>query len=102
MFYYQKVARVRVFADIQNFALRAHCVHGIPIILAKPGGTISQGLVRPTGVAGCSFSFPWPHFAHAQAQLLVWRASGATVTFSTVDVVVPPGGQTKYSCGLIG
>ena len=22
--------RVRVFADIQNFALRAHCVHGIP------------------------------------------------------------------------
>ena len=30
MFYHQKVARVRVFADIQNFALRAHCVHGIP------------------------------------------------------------------------
>ena len=26
MFYHQKVARVRVFADIQNFALRAHCV----------------------------------------------------------------------------
>ena len=22
--------RVRVFADIQNFALRAHCLHGIP------------------------------------------------------------------------
>ena len=22
--------RVRVLADIQNFALRAHCVHGIP------------------------------------------------------------------------
>ena len=31
MFYHQKVARVRVFADIQNFALRAQCVHGIPI-----------------------------------------------------------------------
>ena len=31
MFYHQKVARVRVFADIQNFALRAHCVHGIPM-----------------------------------------------------------------------
>ena len=30
MFYHQQVARVRVFADIQNFALRAHCVHGIP------------------------------------------------------------------------
>ena len=30
MFYHQKVARVRVFADIQNFALHAHCVHGIP------------------------------------------------------------------------
>ena len=26
MFYHQKVARVRVFADIQNFALCAHCV----------------------------------------------------------------------------
>ena len=22
--------RVQVFADIQNFALRAHCMHGIP------------------------------------------------------------------------
>ena len=32
MFYHQKVARVRVFADIQNFALRAHCVHGIPCV----------------------------------------------------------------------
>ena len=32
MFYHQKVARVRVFADIQNFALRAHCVHGMPYI----------------------------------------------------------------------
>ena len=31
MFYHQKVARVRVFADIQNFALCAHCVHGIPL-----------------------------------------------------------------------
>ena len=31
MFYHQKVARVRVFADIQNFALRAYCVHAIPI-----------------------------------------------------------------------
>ena len=31
MFYHQKVARVRVFADIQNFALRAHYVHGIPM-----------------------------------------------------------------------
>ena len=24
--------RVRVLADIQNFALRAHCVHGIPLV----------------------------------------------------------------------
>ena len=24
-------SRVRVFADIQNFALCAHCVHGIPL-----------------------------------------------------------------------
>ena len=32
MFYHQKVARVRVFANIQNFALRAHCVHGIPYV----------------------------------------------------------------------
>ena len=32
MFYHQKVARVQVFADIQNFALRAHCVHGIPFV----------------------------------------------------------------------
>ena len=32
MFYHQKVAGVRVFADIQNFALRAHCVHGIPCV----------------------------------------------------------------------
>ena len=31
MFYHQKVAKVRVLADIQNFALRAHCVHGIPL-----------------------------------------------------------------------
>ena len=30
MFNHQKVARVRVFADIQNFTLRAHCMHGIP------------------------------------------------------------------------
>ena len=33
MFYHQKVARVRVFADIQNFAQRAHCVHGIPLVV---------------------------------------------------------------------
>ena len=26
MFYNQKITRVRVFADLQNFALRAHCV----------------------------------------------------------------------------
>ena len=32
MFYHQKVARVGVFADIQNFALHVHCVHGIPHI----------------------------------------------------------------------
>ena len=32
MFYHQKVAWVRVFADIQNFALNAHRVHGIPCI----------------------------------------------------------------------
>ena len=32
MFYHQKVARVRVLADIQNFALHVHCVHGIPIV----------------------------------------------------------------------
>ena len=30
MFYHQKVAWVEVFADIQKFALRAHCMHGIP------------------------------------------------------------------------
>ena len=29
--------RVRVLADIQNFALRAHCVHGIPLV-GGPGG----------------------------------------------------------------
>ena len=35
MFYHQKVARVRVFADIQSFALCAHCVHGIPKVLSQ-------------------------------------------------------------------
>ena len=31
MFYHQKVARVRVFANAQHFALRAHCMRGIPL-----------------------------------------------------------------------
>ena len=35
MFYHQKVAWVRVFANIQNFALRAHGVHGIPLVLEE-------------------------------------------------------------------
>ena len=35
MFYHQKVARVRVFADIQNFALHGHCVHGIPTVFTN-------------------------------------------------------------------
>ena len=39
MSYNQKVARVRVFADIQNFALRAHCVHGIPLHSENPTTT---------------------------------------------------------------
>ena len=42
MFYHQKVARVRVFADIQNFALRAHCMHSIP----KGEGNFAPSQIR--------------------------------------------------------
>ena len=35
MFFHQRVARVQVFADIQNFAPRAHCLHGIPFVNAR-------------------------------------------------------------------
>ena len=55
--------RVRVLADIQNFALRAHCVHGIPPIPPRPrqdrrdsgvtaavwGGDLSVSPQTPTG-----------------------------------------------------
>ena len=35
--------RIRVFADIQNFALRAHCVHGIPDITLHCLGDCMRG-----------------------------------------------------------
>ena len=44
---HQKVARVRVFADIQNFALRAHWVHGIP--LHTLCGSSPRGPAQPSG-----------------------------------------------------
>ena len=50
MFYHQKVARVRVFADIQNFAPRAHCVHGIP----KARGLLSVGCTVQSVQCSCA------------------------------------------------
>ena len=37
--------RVRVLADIQNFALRAHCVHGIPPICTPRAHLVQYSLI---------------------------------------------------------
>ena len=57
--------RVRVFADIQNFALLAHCVHGIPLLVGGGGqrlggpcffvlqaGALDKGGLATTGGGG--------------------------------------------------
>ena len=51
MFHHQKVARVRVFADIQNYALRVHCVHGIPQVMQFCGAT-DTSIGSPTSATG--------------------------------------------------
>ena len=42
-----------MFADIQNFALRAHCVHGIPLVKGRGGGSGKQ-LHRASALRSCN------------------------------------------------
>ena len=44
-------SRVRVFADIQNSAMRAHCVHGVPkiAIIALPKARCRMGIGKLDG-----------------------------------------------------
>ena len=54
--------RVRVLADIQNFALRAHCVHGIPsgVPIGQRKEKIRKAYMTVT-VLGARMSAKWLH-----------------------------------------
>ena len=53
--------RVRVLADIQNFALRAHCVHGIPLASKGHEATDTGLTYAPVSQAhGNHHSDHWP------------------------------------------
>ena len=52
--------RVPVLADIQNFALRAHCVHGIPrqeVKQVEATGSVEYTEVDPTWVTGVPLTY---------------------------------------------
>ena len=64
--------RVRGFANIQNFALRAHCVHGIPWEQARQGAW--QGGSSPCGKHFASgTSRVKNHFPLAKTSVLVFH-----------------------------
>ena len=83
MFYHQKVARVQVFAEIQNFALRRHCGQRIP---SDPNALTCGAAEHPAWGGGCPVdSVPPSHPRSLWTRLLI--GAGA---YGVAAYYIPP------------